>query len=68
MQKHKNQRAHPDAPKPIHPDKRTICSRQQFSRDSKHPIFLLRTFAGTGAKKSKRDFPVQTNTPTTRNQ
>jgi hypothetical protein len=54
----KNQHAHPDAPKPIHPDKEHFCSPQQFSWEQTSNSLPTTTFAGTPPKEeSKHDFP-----------
>jgi hypothetical protein len=47
---HKNQRAHPDAPKPIHPDKEQIRSRQS-SWEQTSKFLQPPTFAGMAEQK-----------------
>jgi hypothetical protein len=54
----KNQHAHPDAPKPIHPDKEHFCSSTIQLGANIQLSFQMQTFAGTTPKEeSKRDFP-----------
>ena len=51
-----NQHTHPDAPKPIHPDKRTFAPDNQTG--SKHPAFRPHPLRRvTQTKKPKLDFP-----------
>jgi hypothetical protein len=59
-----NRYAHPDAPKPIHPDKEHFCP-STLKLGDRHPLFCVTglTFSGTGPnRKPKRDFPHKRST------
>lgn len=58
---HENQYAHPDAPKPIHPDKEQTCS-STIKLGANIQSTLTPTFAGTKPKMNRNSiFPVTTH-------
>jgi hypothetical protein len=55
----KNQHAHPDAPKPIHPDKEHFLLPLNNSAGSKHPNFWSAGLCRNGGPKIRNSiFPV----------
>src|SRR5271157_5954730 len=53
---HANQYAHPDAPKPIHPDKEHFCSRQLSWEQTSNPS-QPRPLQERSQEESKLDYP-----------
>jgi hypothetical protein len=57
-----NQRTHPDAPKPIHPDKEQICS-STLKLGTNIQSFSIRPFQERKQKNRNSIFPINSQTP-----